>query len=37
VGTCAHEDEESPGLKSVTRKRLVKTLQARADSACSDL
>jgi hypothetical protein len=31
------EAEESPLLKSVTRKRLEKTLQAGEDLACSDL
>jgi hypothetical protein len=36
-GTGAREAEESPLLKSVTRKRLVKTLQAGEDLACSDL
>jgi hypothetical protein len=32
-----HKAEETPRLKSVTRKRLVKTLQAGEDSACGDL
>jgi hypothetical protein len=31
------EAEESPLLKSVTRKRQVKTLQAGEDLACIDL
>jgi hypothetical protein len=31
------EAEESPLLKSVIRQRLVKTLQARENLACSDL
>jgi hypothetical protein len=34
--TLAREAEESPQLKSVTRKRLVKTRQAGEDLACSD-
>jgi hypothetical protein len=36
-GTWASETEESPLLEAVTRKRLVKTLQAGEDLACSDL
>jgi hypothetical protein len=35
--TWEREAEESPLLKSVTTKRLVKTLQAGEDLACSDL
>jgi hypothetical protein len=31
---CSREAEESPLLRSVTRKRLLKTLQAGDDSAC---
>jgi hypothetical protein len=31
------EAEESPFLRAVTKKRLVKTLQAGEDLACSDL
>jgi hypothetical protein len=31
------EAEESPLLEAVTRKRLVKTLKAGEDLACSDL
>jgi hypothetical protein len=31
------EAEESPLLKSLTTKRLVKTLQAGEDFACKDL
>jgi hypothetical protein len=35
--TCVDEAEESPLLKFVTRKRLVKTLQTGEDLACCDL
>jgi hypothetical protein len=35
--TWAREDEESPLLEAVSRKRLMKKLQAGEDLACSDL
>jgi hypothetical protein len=35
--TWASEAEETPLLENISRKRLVKALQAREDLACSDL